>query len=282
MLGTMKATTGSHPTGWHPIVRLDKVLRNAELLSKVSGTYGASARQDLQLGLERLQVIPIDRRAYDAQPHSELEPQFGDFDALRELMAIASLPQDWKFSLEDQHRVASKMDQAMNILRETDPSLHRAICVLVGKFLFARLPGYEGGSRTSVVGVIWIGLDASAPAEEFAVLIAHEFVHQCIFLDDMIHQIFLGGEPELAESSALVVSALRKVPRGYDKAYHSAFVAVTIETLYRVWGDRRAGSLLASTRESVKGLLEKPQYISRYGYEALKTLEGLTEEVCAN
>ena len=93
----------------------------------------------------------------------------------------------------------------------------------------------------------------------------------------MVRCIFPAGEPELAEPNALVLSALRKVPRGYDKAYHSAFVALTMEALYRAWDDRRAGTLLPATRLTIDGLLAKPKYVTPHGYAALERLAELAE-----
>lgn len=262
---------------WHPLVRMGAVIGNTAMVSAVARTGAYSPRRSLQGALEKLQPVAIDRHAGDAATYCESNPHPGDLAALRELMAVATLPADWRLPQAQQEAMADKVAGAMMLLSDTDAELHAALNVVVGKFLLAHLDKYEGGSRTSVVGVIWIGLDPAAPLADFAALIAHEYVHQCIFLDDMVHRIFLAGEPELAEPDALVVSALRKLPRGYDKAYHSAFVAITMETLYRAWGDPRAGTLLSPARATIEGLLTKPQYVSQHGYEALEQLADIAD-----
>jgi hypothetical protein len=82
------------------------------------------------------------------------------------------------------------------------------------------------------MGAIWLGLDPNDEISDYAALILHEYVHQCLFLEDMVRSIFIGGKTDLAVPDALVTSALRRTPRGYDKSFHSAFVAVTLSRLY--------------------------------------------------
>ena len=200
------------------------------------------------------------------------DPTDEEIPALCALMAVPALPPGWRYSHEEAAQAEEKANAALALIGQADPQLLDAITVLVGTLVFARLDGYDGGSRTNVVGVIWIGLDGSKPVIDFADLIVHEFVHQCIFLDDMVRCVFPAGETELAAPEALVVSALRRTPRGYDKAYHSAFVALTLEAFYAMLGDSRAGSTMEAIHHTIEGLRLKAGYLSDHGRQELERL----------
>ena len=74
--------------------------------------------------------------------------------------------------------------------------------------------------------------DSDWTTEYYAEMLVHEFVHNSVFLEDMVRGIM--PEPELLErNEALSVSAIRQTRRPYDKAYHSACVTAAIMYYYR-------------------------------------------------
>jgi len=257
---------------YHPVVTFPRVRANAELVATVAGTANGSTRARLQAALEALQPLKMRRHADAVSVLAMSNPADEEIPALCALMAVPALPAGWKYSREEAAGAERKVNAALAMIGAADRQLLETITLLVGTIVFAKLDGYDGGSRTNVVGVIWVGLDSSKPVIDFADLIVHEFVHQCIFLDDMVRCVFPTGETELAVPEALVVSALRRTPRGYDKAYHSAFVALTLEAFHAALGDSRTGSMREAIHHTIEGLRIKASYLSDHGRRELESL----------
>ncbi len=150
--------------------------------------------------------------------------------------------------------------------------------LIVAGFIFARSPEMEGGSTSVLMGPIWLGPSPAWSPATYVENMIHEYVHQCLFLDEMVNTIFTEfSVPRMSTADALVTSTILKRRRPYDKAYHSAFVAHLLAQYYIGQGDTsKARDYLRSTRRTVDELLERRQYASPNG-EAL--LEELSESV---
>jgi len=248
------------------------VSANASAVVRYVGDFQEMTRRSFLRALERLQGIPLNRHADDDDVFIDFKPAVKDHRALRELMAVADLPEGWAYPPREQLATRRRVEEALDVLAAVNPSAREAMRLVVGSLLMARLPGYEAGSRTNVIGGIWLGLPPERPALDFAELILHEFVHQCVFLEDMVHGIFFAGERELSEPPALVTSAIRRTRRGYDKAFHSAIVAATMLHFRAQTSGAPLEDLLDPLRLTVAELVEKPQFLTGHGRETLAEL----------
>lgn len=198
--------------------------------------------------------------------------------ALRELLAADPLPQGWKYSPSEQDHIRQCADEAIHSIAELDPALHYGLRVIVAGFMFARSTDLEGGSISALMGPIWLGPSPSWSPATYVENMIHEYVHQCLFLDEMVSTIFTEfSVPRMSTPDALVTSTILKRRRPYDKAYHSAFVAHVLAQYYLAQGEtEKARSYLESTRSTVDELLDRQQYASANG---LSLLTELSEDV---
>jgi HEXXH motif-containing protein len=119
----------------------------------------------------------------------------------------------------------SKIQAALNLIDDLDSRLSSLIRMLISTVACYRIPDTEGGTISSCVGLIYVSPDPDWSPEIYAELLVHEFLHNSLFLEDMVRGVFpdygLFEDPD-----ALAISTLRRTKRPYDKSYHSACVAV--------------------------------------------------------
>lgn len=257
------------------VVMPARVLANAAAVASYAGTLDrARPRRSFLEALVRLQHLQADLSpekdcvtvVFDTMNAIEAE-------ALCRIMAINELPRDWRYAAEARALAVSRIQEAFEIIERALPAVHSTIQTIIGTLLMARLPGFEGGSVSSVIGAIWVALDPARPAVDFAELIVHEYVHHCLFLEDMVHAVFVDGEERLAEDDAVVTSAILRIPRGYDKSFHSAFVAVVLAELNRHLGrHERHASFLAPVPTTLHGLTKRKQFLTQPGQSLLEEL----------
>ncbi|MDQ3724897.1 MAG: HEXXH motif-containing putative peptide modification protein [Actinomycetota bacterium] len=198
--------------------------------------------------------------------------------ALKELLDSDPLPPEWRFEPADQERIHREASEALDEIAVLDPDLHRNLQTVVAGFIFARRPKLEGGSISALTGPIWLDPADDWTIDTYVENMVHEYVHQCLFLDEMVNTIFAKFSiEEMSTPDALVTSTILKRRRPYDKAYHSAFVAHVIAQFYIVRGlEEKAREYLESTRSTADELLARTDYVTENG---LSNLEELSEEV---
>jgi len=258
------------------------VSASARMVAHFAGTLGqGSLRRDFLSAIARIQPIQVDFHpdedavALIYTPASEREEH-----AFRHVMVVDALPEGWSYSPDERAVVSERVADALMILREVDADLHECIRATVGSFLMAKLRGFDGGSISSLVGAIWLGLSAERPPLDYAEIILHEYVHQCLFLDDMVNGIFLDGEARMAEADGLVTTAILKIKRGYDKGFHSAYVAATLADFYaRLGMTSQVCDLLAPAQTTVSELKpNQSRFLSEHGCRRLDELDRWIED----
>src|SRR5689334_17597069 len=159
---------------WHSVICLPRVAANAEVVGQYAGGDGVDTRGRFLRALQDLQPLGLDRHADERDVAIECDCPVADHPALLELLAVDALPSGWRVSGEERTLVGRRIREGLALLEELDADLRSAMRILIGTFLVAKLDGYEGGSRSSVVGAIWLGLSPDRPAVDFAELILHE------------------------------------------------------------------------------------------------------------
>lgn len=125
--------------------------------------------------------------------------------------------------------------------------------------------GFGGGSVSGIVGFIWINPQPEWKVLDFAEHIYHEFIHNVLFIDDMVNCIF--PDPQAcAEPDGLVTSTILKWKRPLDRSYHAACVSIGIMHLYHMLRDTRSDrNFLGDLSITVSELNEKTSLLGDQG-----------------
>lgn len=176
------------------------------------------------------------------------------------------------FAPFEQERIAHHIADAFSFIKAVDEDLHDAIRLMIGAIACIRREG-SSGTVSSMVGLLWLNPNPAWTVVDFAENIVHEYIHNTIFLADMVQKIFT--KPHwYAPKEALVVSAIKKYPRGINIAYHSLFVAMgLIIFLAKARQQARAVELTSGMKETLEGLREKAEgFLSPYAQESLESV----------
>ena len=143
---------------------------------------------------------------------------------------------------------------AMQDLYSLDGIVSEMIASCVGTVRMLRSEGHDGGSVSAALGYLYLAPKPHWTPLYWAEMLAHEATHNALFLVDMTEGLFpdlagLKAQPTYAES------ALRGERRPFDKAFHSAFVALTVGRINRLGGNPgRAASVFARVEPTIKAL----------------------------
>ena len=164
------------------------------------------------------------------------------------------------FSRREQKKITEKTAEAMKFIRQADSVLYKSMLQVVAciGYYKAAEKGHLGGTVSSAVGLIWLdpskGGDWSIPF--LAEQIVHEYIHTTLFIAEMVRGMYT--DVSLVPKS-MVVSAIRRQKRGYDKSFHAAYVAAGLVAFHAETGSiRRANELAQYLNQSVHDL-EKVQ-----------------------
>jgi HEXXH motif-containing protein len=197
-------------------------------------------------------------------------PGLVNFLIERTVFSPADVSNDAHLLAENERaQVCKNIQEAKSLIAKVDPNLHRLITTLIGSVAVYRIAQRDGGSVSCGIGLIWISPKQDWTLEYYAEMLVHEFVHNSVFLEDMIHGIM--PNPELLEhEEALTTSVIRKTRRPFDKAFHSACVAAAIMYFYHSMGNEsEAGSYVSSMRRTIEELYQNDMRLHKNGLELL-------------
>jgi hypothetical protein len=276
-----------YSTAWPSVIQSETVYANAgELCSYASepepGEPGSLGfRSAVLRTLNRLQAVPLPFREESFEPVLD----FGDHAdpaLFRELLTVDELPSGWRYEPGERERIEASVAEALSVLEEVDAAVARSLKTIVGALIFARREHFGGGSVSHLIGTIWLGPSPTWTSLDYAENLLHEYVHQCLFLDEMVNTIFSTTVPRMAEEDALVTSTILRRRRGYDKSFHSAFVAAVIMQLYRRLGrEAPEHASLQPARLTAAELRERSQFLTPHGIELLDELDDVLAELGA-
>lgn len=158
-----------------------------------------------------------------------------------------------------------KIRAALDLIRELDPQLHSLICALIATVACYRIPDTEGGSVSSCIGLIYLSPNPVWSSEFCGELLVHEFIHNSLFLEDMVRGVFPDYDL-FDDEDALVTSTLRQTKRPFDKSYHSACVAVGLMYFHHLLGTAgKERDLIPRLQKTVQELEACDRNLSRGG-----------------
>jgi hypothetical protein len=195
--------------------------------------------------------------------------------ALSDIMSVPVLPNNWAYRPNERLRLEARIQNGLSVLSELYPGIFEAFCATVTHLVFARCAGYTGGSISKRIGIIWLAPEAHWSTVFVAENVLHEFLHQALFLDEMVNGMFIGGAEQLNQDDALTISAVRRTRRGYDKAFHSAFVAYGLIRFYQRAGDSdHARDMVSPLLVCLDDLVDKRRMLTPHGEALLADLVG--------
>lgn len=141
---------------------------------------------------------------------------------------------------------------------------------MVGSFLILKKKNFGGGSVSNILGMIWLNPQENWSVIDCAEAIYHEFIHQSIFLDDMVNSIFPDADA-CAEDDALVTSTILKKKRPLDRSYHAAGVSLGVMHLYYMLHDKKGSyQHFDDFKTTIEEINLKTQYLDEHGKYILK------------
>ncbi len=249
-----------------------RVLSNIHLAVRyLNGSlpHTAAVKSDFIGGLNRAQSTTI--RSLD----DDLYLEFDNPELINRLVERTVFSPDevtegvHLFSGEERSQIASLVDAAKDLLAREIPNLYYLITRVIGSVAVYRIPLRDGGSVSCNIGLIWLSPRTDWTVEYCGEMLVHEFVHNSVFLEDMVRGIM--PTPELLEQDdALSISAIRQTRRPYDKAFHSACVAAGIMYYYHAIGrDAEAQSRFAPLKRTIENLYESDMAVKCRGRDLL-------------
>jgi hypothetical protein len=165
--------------------------------------------------------------------------------------------------------LTSLLTDAKTLLAMELPDLYFLMTQVVATVAIYRIPQRDGGSVSSNIGLIWLSPKPDWTVEYCAEMLVHEFVHNVVFLEDMVRGIM--PTPELLErEEALTISAIRQTRRPYDKSFHSACVTIGIMYFYNMIGRiEDANAHFEPLKRTVEELYASEQTVRSLGQDLL-------------
>jgi hypothetical protein len=261
-----------------PCLTAGQVVRNALLIQSAVSQQTGSSPLTFWEAVTSIQYGEMPFRPNGNEP--ELVWDAGAYafsDALRMVMGVQELPSDWRYSSSEQALHTQRIQEGQKMLLQYFPTTYQAICRIVPYLLVARRTGYGGGGVSNRVGMIWLSPQDSTSSTDHAENLLHEFIHQALFLEDMVDTIFPHSATVMERPENLALSAVRRVQRGYDKSYHSAFVAYGMVQFYLALGDEeKAAHYLANLLPCLDDLTRSKSLLSDNGVRQLDSLISAT------
>jgi len=192
------------------------------------------------------------------------------------LTADPELSLVWPLEPRNEKPIASRVGRSLRLLSTACPPLAAGLGALLAEIVVVGKRGTGACSSSAAVGALFLSPRAAWPPSKYAEILVHEFVHQALFLEECVNGMFVPSADFDAPES-LVVSAVRKVPRGYDKSFHAAWVAYLQRRLYQRLGiaDPKPPGELSQT---LQGLHSRRHLLTANGQAILAQLRALDAE----
>ncbi|WP_226956907.1 MULTISPECIES: aKG-HExxH-type peptide beta-hydroxylase [Staphylococcaceae] len=174
------------------------------------------------------------------------------------------------YSEKEQEEIENRIQKALDLIKLLHKDLYELIEILVGSFLILKKKNFGGGSVSNILGMIWLNPQENWSVIDCAEAIYHEFIHQSIFLDDMVNSIFPDADA-CAEDDALVTSTILKKKRPLDRSYHAAGVSLGVMHLYYMLHDKKGSyQHFDDFKTTIEEINLKTQYLDEHGKYILK------------
>lgn len=179
----------------------------------------------------------------------------------------------------DQHAALYDLvNDGLDAVAATSRDLRELIELTIGEIFLAQEEGSEGGTMSSAVGLIWFNPQLSWGPRKTGENVVHEWIHNMLFLADMVNPLFAVDYTGLSADSAHATSAILHRKRPFDRCYHSAAVAAGLVFYHTISGDpQRADALIEPTMKTVRELQDMPELMTPSGAELMRDVAHFLE-----
>lgn len=159
------------------------------------------------------------------------------------------------------------------IWREYFPRDFACYELLINHVIYAYRDNYSGGSVSNALGWIWLSPENHWTASDYAQNLIHEYTHNALFLEEMVHTLFSVSAEVMAMPENRVVSSIRRQPRYFDQTFHAAAVAIVLaeyalhERCYKT-----ARLFINGLLPSLDAMKEKKPLMSKHGFTILEEM----------
>ncbi|MGY3716072.1 aKG-HExxH-type peptide beta-hydroxylase [Sutcliffiella cohnii] len=176
------------------------------------------------------------------------------------------------FDKEQQEDIEYRIKTALRVIKSLNENLYTLIKQHISTIYVIKKDGFGGGSVSGMVGFIWLNVQQDWTVIDIAEHLYHEFIHNVLFIDDMVNCIF--PDPEACgQPEALVTSPILKWRRPLDRSYHAACVAIGIQHMYFLLRDNREDrNYFKDLSVTISELNEKTSYLGEQGIKILTLL----------
>lgn len=186
--------------------------------------------------------------------------------------------QDRLFPADQHAGLRALISDGLASVAAVSHDLHELIELTIGEIFLAQESGSEGGTMSSNVGLIWLNPRIEWGARKTGENLVHEWIHNMLFLADMVNPIFAVDYISLSADSAHATSAILHRKRPFDRCYHSAAVAAGLVFFHTISGDTEAAdALIEPTMKTVRELQGKPDLMTQSGADLLRDVEHFLE-----
>jgi hypothetical protein len=249
----------------HVISNIDKLIEVSKGMDSSSNNKPSDRKAQLFEILNSLQYSNIPFAA------DEIIIDFKNKDLLDQLIndgmmnSEDTINNNHIFSSEDQLIIGENIKKGLNLLKMLQPELHTLMQQLIGTIVCFRKKGYGGGSVSSLIGAIWFNPLSQWSIVDYAEALYHEFIHNSLFLDDMINSIFPDTKIITIEE-ALVTSTILKIKRPLDRSFHSAAVAIGLMHYYHLLSDyKKIATFKEPLETTISEMNDKVKYLGEQG-----------------
>ncbi|WP_433330657.1 aKG-HExxH-type peptide beta-hydroxylase [Spirillospora sp. CA-294931] len=167
---------------------------------------------------------------------------------------------------------SGQVELALAYTRETFPALGYLCDLLITNIVL--LNSTSTGSASHLPGLVAISPGPNWGTYDFAETIVHEITHLNLFILDMVNKLYQLPTEDLARQENRVVSAVKIGElRPFDKAFHSAVVAVPLMYMQDARGDSALVDAFAEPlKDCCQGLETERDPFTPYGQTLLDEL----------
>lgn len=197
----------------------------------------------------------------------------GVSSALRDLMGVETLDPSCAYTAAERRRCLPAVRDGLRWFRRGFPATYPVFCKAIPFLLLAKRDGHVSGSVSSRIGLLWLAPSPAWTGYNCGEHFFHEYIHQSLFLEDMVNTVFDHDGCGMWEPENRVPSAVRGLPRRYDQSFHSAFVAAGIaEFRARASDFDGARAVFPSLWRCLDELVRKRHVLTYNGAEQLDQL----------
>jgi len=171
-------------------------------------------------------------------------------------------------SFKEKKEIENNIIYALDLLKSLNPSLYNLVTKLVGLIFVSKAGNFSSATAPTHLGIVFLNPDDTWTIIDYAEAIYHEFIHLSIFLEDMIHGLFVDTNEQ--QDMPEITSILRGVQRPLDRSFHAAVVSIGIMHLHYLLDDMEKSNMyMEDLRENIIEMNRNERFFESKGKNIL-------------